>query len=205
MGSGGLLLSKGESTIALAVRLGVPADAGAKAVRLSGAIGKGSNVMSRRPAMVLVVLASVLAAGEGNAWGQVRYVVTDLGTLGGSSSQAFGIDASGQVVGDVETASGAEHAFLYSSGAMQDLGTLPGGSYSVAIGINNSGRVVGQTDATNGDNCAFLFSAGRCGNCLDWAEPTPPLSESTTTGGSSAKVIPAAATRTPSFTAMELC
>jgi probable HAF family extracellular repeat protein len=69
--------------------------------------------------------------------------IIDLGTLGGSSSGANGINDSGQVVGWAYPAgNGAEHAFLYSGGAMSDLGTL-GGTISGASGINDSGQVVG--------------------------------------------------------------
>jgi hypothetical protein len=42
----------------------------------------------------------------------LSYVLTDLGTLGGTYSFAAGINASGQVVGDSTTAAGNDHAFL---------------------------------------------------------------------------------------------
>ncbi len=51
----------------------------------------------------------------------------DLGTLGGLSSCAYGINDSGQVVGYATNAAGYSHAFLFTgSGPMQDLGTLGG-------------------------------------------------------------------------------
>ncbi len=54
--------------------------------------------------------------------------MTDLGTLGGSDSYAYGINDSGQIVGGSYTSSGDYHAFLYANGAMADLGTLGGDS-----------------------------------------------------------------------------
>src|SRR5881275_76438 len=46
------------------------------------------------------------------------YNLLDLGTLGGSSSAAWGINEAGQVVGAAATATGAQHAFLYTNGMM---------------------------------------------------------------------------------------
>src|SRR5215469_11960412 len=71
-----------------------------------------------------------------------QYSVTDLGTLGGEQSNGFAINASGQVTGWDDGANTADHAFLYSNGAMQDLGTL-GGAASQGAGINASGQVTG--------------------------------------------------------------
>jgi probable HAF family extracellular repeat protein len=71
--------------------------------------------------------------------------VTDLGTLGGSVSAAFGVNDAGQVVGFASKAVGF-HAFLWDSqNGMQDLGALRGGSASIAHGINGSGLVVGES------------------------------------------------------------
>jgi probable HAF family extracellular repeat protein len=74
----------------------------------------------------------------------------DLGSLGGtfSSSYGFGINASGQVVGETQTAlGGGSHAFLYtgtpgSGSVMADLGSL-GGTRTVAVSVSNGGQVVG--------------------------------------------------------------
>ena len=89
---------------------------------------------------VAVLLAFVCRADFARA--AALYHFTDLGTLGGASSAAWGINDAGQVVGEATTASGVQNAFLYSGGVMSDLGTL-GGQYSVAYGINSAGQVVG--------------------------------------------------------------
>src|SRR5882757_5569879 len=63
----------------------------------------------------------------------------DLGTLGGKNSYAFGINASGQVVGVANRSDGVYDAFLWTSTTgMQDLGSL-GGLGSEATAINASG------------------------------------------------------------------
>ena len=68
------------------------------------------------------------------------YNVTDLGTLGGfSSSDAMGINASGQVVGYAQTGSNAARAFLYSDETMTDLG----GFYRQAYDINDIEQMSG--------------------------------------------------------------
>jgi probable HAF family extracellular repeat protein len=77
---------------------------------------------------------------------------TPLGPLpGGTASVARAINASGQVVGEVDTkdASGnlVTHAVLWNAGATTPtaLGTSPGITSSVAWDINTSGAVVGNT------------------------------------------------------------
>ncbi len=65
------------------------------------------------------------------------YNVADLGTLGGSSSRAFGLTEAGDVVGGSETDAALEHAFLWSPGAgMTDLGVLPNRTTSRAYAAN---------------------------------------------------------------------
>jgi probable HAF family extracellular repeat protein len=85
-------------------------------------------------------------------------VMTDLGTLGGLNSEAYGITEDGWVVGWAETAGGSpndpnqavqRHAFLWSpEGGMQDLGTL-GGSMAEVWGAGSSGVVGWSLDAND--------------------------------------------------------
>lgn len=84
--------------------------------------------------------------------------LTDLGTLGGNNSAAYGINNSGYVVGTSQIAGdAATRAFIYRSGRMVDLGTL-GGSNSTAYGINDARHVVGSSDLPgNTRTHAFLY------------------------------------------------
>lgn len=70
-----------------------------------------------------------------------RYSIIDLGTFGGKS-YARDISEKGHVVGASQDSSGFYHAFLYSNGSMQDLGTL-GNEHSEALGVNDDGHAVG--------------------------------------------------------------
>ena len=53
---------------------------------------------------IIQISAVLLLCEAGNAWSQIQYSVTDLGTLPGMvSSSADGINDSGQVVGCTQT------------------------------------------------------------------------------------------------------
>src|SRR5260370_1308063 len=80
-------------------------------------------------------------------------VMSDLGTLGGLSSTAWSINASGTIVGASGTGAG-NHAFISSGGIMSDLGTL--GTSSFARSINDAGVIVGQSNPGTG-NVAFVY------------------------------------------------
>ena len=73
--------------------------------------------------------------------------MTDLGTLGGDTSNAFGINDSGQVVGYSYLADNVTyHAFIWSAATgMVDLGT-DNAVNSRAWAINSAGDVVGDND-----------------------------------------------------------
>jgi probable HAF family extracellular repeat protein len=87
------------------------------------------------------------------------YSITDLGTFGGTFSQATAINSTGQVAGDAAfDASGHSHAFLYSGGHMTDLGTLPGDIVSGATALNKSGQVVGNS-TSNAGRRSFLWQS----------------------------------------------
>lgn len=98
------------------------------------------------------------AAGHAFLYDTLSNQTQDLGTLGGASSQANGVNDSGQVVGQAANASNVTTAFLYSNGTMQSLGTLPGGGSSGANAINDAGQVVGSSDSSHGTD-AFVYDS----------------------------------------------
>jgi probable HAF family extracellular repeat protein len=87
--------------------------------------------------------------------------VRDIGTLGGASANAVGLNDAGQVVGRADTGVGANHAFVWSAGTgMTDLGVLPGASASAGFAINNEGVVAGYSDGVPATPpLAFRWSA----------------------------------------------
>jgi probable HAF family extracellular repeat protein len=103
-----------------------------------------------------LLLLGAVALAPGTALAVPAYTVTDLGTLGGSTSFGNDINASGQVTGYSYLAGDqAFHAFLWDPATgMRDLGTL-GGSNSYGNDINARGQVTGYNDIANGH--AFLW------------------------------------------------
>jgi probable HAF family extracellular repeat protein len=124
--------------------------------------------MMRRLTVLLTAIVAAIVLVSGVALSQTvppvspQYTIQDLGNLpGGTKSQAFAINDTGQVVGTAftskTTASSSRHAFLYSDGKkMQDLGTL-GGNFSEGLSINASGQVVGDSHTSSVEPHAFLY------------------------------------------------
>jgi probable HAF family extracellular repeat protein len=93
----------------------------------------------------LIIVAWTLLSAAGRAAAQ-SYTITDLGSLGGTST-ATSINDSGQVVGYSDTSvPGDTHAFLWSvTTGIQDLG-MTGGNSTQAFGINSKGQIVGGSN-----------------------------------------------------------
>ena len=125
-------------------------------------------------AVCLLVLASTVA-GAGGAAPRAAYTVTDLGTLGGANSQAYAINAQGEIAGWAETGAVAADgtpirwAFHWKGGVMRGLGTL-GGEHSAAFGLNDRGWVVGTANRVAGGRAAVLWKAGDIVDLGTWRQ-----------------------------------
>lgn len=119
----------------------------------------------------LVLLVVVLCLGflilgfTGEIWKQQaaapqRYEVRELGMLGGTKTQANGMNDKGQIVGRAMVPSGDWHAFLWENGSLKDLNL--GRTYSESLSINNNGVIVGYAaDTFSGGNLdAFIWDNG---------------------------------------------
>lgn len=96
--------------------------------------------------------------------------ITDLGTLGGDYSDAFGINNDAgtlHVVGQSRTASGIVHGFFWAApGPMVDLGGLDGCT-SHARAVNNHRQVAGGSADAQGNRWAVLWTHGEGGWTID--------------------------------------
>lgn len=102
-----------------------------------------------------IVAADVLLPAPQGHRAQSAYSVIDLGTLGGATTKAMGINDDGQIVGASQ--SGAQlFAFLWDDSTLTNLGDL-GGLGSWAYDINAAGKVVGGSPLGSGDYHAFLW------------------------------------------------
>lgn len=139
-------------------------------MRLTRTVVLGSRLMlSSAMAAVTAMGASAATAG---------YSITDLGSLG-NGARGYGINANGQVAGGSYTSQSVqvpcpprqyggqkkcvtnpEHAFLWSSGSMNDLGTL-GGTNSEGLAVNLSGQVAGWSETKNSGHDAFVTSKNK--------------------------------------------
>ena len=118
-----------------------------------------------------VALAAIffLAIAFTRAEAELTYSVTDLGTLGGTTSSANGVagqgqNAAGMIVGSSTASDNSPHAFLYVNGQMFDLNTLCDLSQTdfrvltAAKSISDSCLIIGEGITNNGDNHAFLLA-----------------------------------------------
>ncbi len=96
-------------------------------------------------------------------------VNVNLGSLGGSSSSAYCINDSDQIVGFATTAEGQSYATLFDAsgqGNNTNLGALSG-MQSAAYAINNGGQIVGYSRSGSSDYHATLFAIVPGGNPID--------------------------------------
>jgi len=112
----------------------------------------------RRVGRVGVVLILMVWAVPGYSAVSPRYNLIDLGTLGGDTSWACGINDSGQVVGTSFNKDGVECGFLWSNGEMTNLG-----EDCLAYKINNQGQILGYNTIIENfiwDNDVFIPLGG---------------------------------------------
>lgn len=85
---------------------------------------------------------------------------------GGTSSSAYFIGESNQIVGEYTTASGAVHGILWTLNAagavatMVDLPPLAGDLESVAYGLNDAGQIVGESSSATGSKGVLWTVSG---------------------------------------------
>lgn len=120
----------------------------------------------------LVTPADTNADGVGDVWysgtNGKNDLMADLTTLGGTNSWGRDVNNAGQVVGESD-AKGPDgesytHAFLWTAGAMADLGTLRTNTrhgFSAASGLNEKGEVVGWAENEKRQRRAFVYRDGQ--------------------------------------------
>jgi probable HAF family extracellular repeat protein len=146
--------------------------------------------------LLISVTASSLLAAIAMAQPAPRYRITDLGTLGGTYSYAYGINNFGQVSGGAatknQTGGLSQTAFLSYGGRTIDLGTLGGSQCpncnSETAGTSASGvsaviSEISKADPNGEDFCAF----GTHAQCLAASWKDGSMTALPTLGGNNAQ------------------
>lgn len=105
-------------------------------------------------------LAVALALGAGRAAAQ-HYGIRDLGTLGGPTSEAFGINHFGRIVGAGTLPSADLRGYVTAGNALIELDPQPGDGQTYAFAIDDDGRVAAQSfDMGDLTTRGILWDAG---------------------------------------------
>ena len=83
-----------------------------------------------------------------------------VGTLGGASSEAYGISQSGEVVGMAQPAEGAPRPFIWRNGTMSELDSGEEALGGYAVDINPDGVIVGVVAYSGGLQSAAIWFGG---------------------------------------------
>jgi probable HAF family extracellular repeat protein len=92
----------------------------------------------------------------------------DLGTLGGFTTAASGVNNRGQVAGSAVN-DGRSRVFLWQDGAMQNLGGLSGGD-AFAHALNDNATIIGEARTSGGATHPFLCKDGVMVDLFDGME-----------------------------------
>jgi len=107
-----------------------------------------------------------------NAVGQTSYTITDLGTLGGTLSEADTVNQRGAVAG-ISTLAGDSviRGWVWTGGNLIDVGSLSGGPNTIAQNVNDLAQVTGVSDGAT----TLADSNAACWNPTDFGTFSDPL------------------------------
>lgn len=94
--------------------------------------------------LLFVLLACIMLSSISRTASALNYNTVELGSLGGTSACATGINNAGQIVGYSTGSDGQQHPFSWN--ATNGMQILPTDSHFVPLGINDNGVVAGYVD-----------------------------------------------------------